>query len=353
MANIYSRFRRYPVTVLTATSQESPPDGRVSVVQGRFPKAQWGLLHPTGLVGAIRLARSIRRRTGQSGAVHCCRALPEGLGAVMAGFTRRQPLICWALGEELQYVQTSRELTTLAGGVFRRAETILAISENTASLLDAMGIPRAKVSVVRPGVDAERFAPGESAEAGPKPVLLSVGRLQRRKGHDMVLRALPAVRRAHPGAKYLIAGSGEERPRLEAQAAELGVSGSVEFLGRVDAADLPDVYRRADIFVMPNRDDGPDFEGFGIVFLEAAASGLPALGGRSGGVPEAVQDGVSGVLVDGADIESVTQGILRLAGDADLRERLGRQARERVVGEFSWENAAKAVEQIHARTVTS
>src|SRR5207244_13456776 len=136
-------------------------------------------------------------------------------------------------------------------------------------------------------------------------LLLSVGRLQRRKGHDVAIQAVAALRSRCPNVRYVIAGDGDERQRLERLVGEHHLEGRVLFAGIVADADLPAFYAACDVFLLPNRVDDGDIEGFGIVFLEAAASGRPVIGGDSGGVPEAVERDVTGLLVDGASVEAV------------------------------------------------
>jgi len=215
------------------------------------------------------------------------------------------------------------------------------------------GVAEGKILVVHPGVDTERFRPDidgrawRSRVAGPDDVLfLSVGRLQRRKGHDMVLRSLARLRHIVPHVRYAIVGDGPHQMQLEAEARTLGVMDIVHFIGPASDADLPGWYAAADVFVMPNRSDGVDFEGFGIVFLEAAAAGLPVIGGRSGGVPEAVDDNVTGRLVDGTDAADLEATMAALADSAAMRAQYGAAGRERAVREFTWERAGRQVEEV-------
>jgi phosphatidylinositol alpha-1,6-mannosyltransferase len=140
-----------------------------------------------------------------------------------------------------------------------------------------------------------------------------------------------------PRLRYVIVGDGPHQAQLEAQAAELGVTDIVHFVGPASEADQPGWYAAADVFVMPNRNDGVDFEGFGIVFLEAAAAGLPVIGGQSGGVPEAVAEGVTGRLVDGENLEELTSAMRSYARSPDERKAAGSRGRLRVVQEFTWE----------------
>jgi phosphatidylinositol alpha-1,6-mannosyltransferase len=179
---------------------------------------------------------------------------------------------------------------------------------------------------------------------------LSVGRLQRRKGHDNAIRAVASLREELPNLRYVIAGDGEERARLEQLAADLQVEDSVFFAGTVSAEELPAFYAACDVFVLPNRvDEDGDLEGFGIVFLEAAASGKPVIGGDSGGVPEAVERDVTGLLVDGANVAAVSAAIQHLATSEPCRRRLGTAGRARVERCFSWDRAAHTISDLQLR----
>ncbi len=200
-----------------------------------------------------------------------------------------------------------------------------------------------------PGGSRRRRATNRSGArllAGADVLLLSVGRLQARKGHDLVLRALARLAPGDPRVRYVVIGDGPERQRLEQLARQLRVADRVAWAGIVATHELPACYASADVFVHPNRVEGADFEGFGIVFLEAAASGLAAIGGRSGGVPEAIEDGRTGLLVSGTDAEELARAIVRLAGDAAARRLMGEAGRARALQEFSWERAARRVAEI-------
>jgi phosphatidylinositol alpha-1,6-mannosyltransferase len=362
LENVYRRISDVPLRVLahgTPTAQV-PADrvGALDVSLVSMSAPDWGVVRPAALRRHVRVARAIRRRMrGWPCAVHCARALPEGLSAALGVIGSGAPYVCWTHGEELGFASTSRELTWLARRVYARATAVIANSRNSARLLESTwAVPPHRIHVVYPGVDADVFVPGRDAamrgdrlRAGRDDlVLLSVGRLQRRKGHDLVLQALPRVRDAVRNVKYVVVGDGPHRSTLETQAQALGLGDIVQFHGTVGGDDLPRFYAAADVFVLPNRDDGVDFEGFGIVFLEAAASGLPVVAGRSGGAPEAVEDGVTGVLVSGIDPEELASSLIRLGESADLRRRLGEAGRARVVTRFTWQASADAVRSLHA-----
>jgi phosphatidylinositol alpha-1,6-mannosyltransferase len=239
--------------------------------------------------------------------------------------------------------------------VFHSAGALLANSRNTASMMAAMGAPESRIRVVHPGVDPERYHPGAAGAAALRArlapsdevLLLTVGRFQRRKGHDTALRALARIDRGAVPVRYAIVGDGDERGSLQRLAHDLGITGRVTFEGVVPAAALPSYYAAADIFIHPNRVENGDLEGFGIVFLEAAAAGLAVIAGRSGGVPEAVVDGVTGVLISGTDVDELVTAIVALGREPDQRRTMGAAGRERVMREFTWDRAAEKVRAVH------
>jgi phosphatidylinositol alpha-1,6-mannosyltransferase len=343
------------VTVLTDAPE--PRVRRREVLDGmtlcRRPmkSLHWGVLGLRPLWQRLRLATEIRSLLrGRQGTVHCARALPEGLGALLNYLAGGAPYLCWAHGEELATARASRELTILTRWVYRLSHTAIANSRNTAAMLESFGVPSSRIRVIYPAVDAERFRPDVTNTGlrsrfarADEILILSVGRLQRRKGHDVAIRAMNILRSELPHLKYVIAGDGEELGRLKSLVAEYGLEEVVSFAGIIDADTMPLLYAACDIFLLPNREDNRDIEGFGIVFLEAAAAGKPTIGGNSGGVPEAIVHEVTGLLVDGASVEAVADAVRRLARSADARARMGEAGRRRAQAEFSWQRAAAAV----------
>jgi phosphatidylinositol alpha-1,6-mannosyltransferase len=176
-------------------------------------------------------------------------------------------------------------------------------------------------------------------------LVLSVGRLMKRKGFDTVIRALPRLAERGLDVHYAIIGIGEERDYLQGIVAELGLEDRVHLLGHVSYEDLPRWYCASEVFAMPNRDIGGDTEGFGLVFLEAASAGVPALAGLAGGTGSAVVDGQTGLRVNGQSEGAVAEALARLLTDASGRERMGRNARARVLDNFTHQ---RRVDQLRA-----
>jgi phosphatidylinositol alpha-1,6-mannosyltransferase len=179
-------------------------------------------------------------------------------------------------------------------------------------------------------------------------VLLTVARLVPRKGHDTVIRALEKIVLASPETVYVIAGEGSERARLEALVAELGLAGNVRFAGLVPDTELADFYNLCDLFVHMNRNVNGDLEGFGIVFLEAAACGKPVIAGKSGGTYAAVADGGSGYLLEPEDHDALANTVLRLWSDPGEMRRLGEVGRARAT-EFDWDRSARKLLELNRR----
>ena len=229
------------------------------------------------------------------------------------------------------------------------AAVIVAISAWTAELCQAvlgtLGLSAdGRVRRVPLGTDPKHFRPGVDPRAvrqrfglSDGPWLLTVARLEWHKGIDTVIKALPALRAAHPGARYAVAGVGERRPHFERLVAELGLGDAVRFLGAVTDEELPALYNAADVYVGASRLHDLMAEGFGISLVEASACGLAVVGGRSGGVPDAVRDGETGILVDPDDPAAVAAGIGRLLADGELRARFGAAGRRAVETYYNWD----------------
>ncbi len=244
---------------------------------------------------------------------------------------------------------TARQLLGRAAVVVANSRWTADLARAALATLDRPGLS-GDVRVVPPGTTPTEFRPGidprpirarYGLEGGPW--LLTVARLDWHKGIDTVLKALPAVRAALPAAppSYAVAGVGVRRAELERLVAQLNLGSAVRWLGFVPDADLPALYNAVDLYVGASRRVGLLAEGFGIALLEAAASGLAVVGGRSGGVPDAVRDGVTGLLVDPDDPAAVAQGIVRLLGDPEQRRRMGAAGRRAVETYYNWDRVAR------------
>jgi glycosyltransferase involved in cell wall biosynthesis len=194
-------------------------------------------------------------------------------------------------------------------------------------------------SVIYNGVDMPAVDP---APALDPPQLLCVGRLVPAKGFDVLLRAMPDIIAAHPGTRLVIAGEGPQRPELEGLIGELGLADAVTLQGWVAPEQIPHLMNDASVVVVPSR-----AEAFGLVALEAALMGRPVVATRVGGLPEVVEDGATGVLVDMDDPAAVTAAVNDLLADPDRRATLAASARRRGEGLFTWNNYVDAYERLY------
>lgn len=284
-------------------------------------------------------------------AVHAGRVLPEGWVGWFVARLIRKPLVIYAHGEEITtWRHLPRRLKAMRFA-YCHADLVIANSAFTQGELLKLGVSTERVRIIHPGVDLERFHPGyETADLrrcigvgkGGK-LILSVGRLSRRKGFDQVIQALPRLLQRGLDVHYAVIGIGEDEQYLQQLARERGVADRVHLLGHVAMEDLPRWYCAADVFAMPNREINGDTEGFGMVFVEAAACGTPSVAGLAGGAGAAVLDDETGLQVDGSSVEQVAEALRRLLTDTLLVKRLARQALDRARRELGWERVAERI----------
>jgi glycosyltransferase involved in cell wall biosynthesis len=293
----------------------------------------------------------------------CAELKPAGYPARWLDARHGVPYGVVVYGTELLLIQEkirrSRFKRGTAGSILGKAQVLVAISDWTANLArEVLGMVDLAVPVetVRLGTTPSQFRPGldpSTVRAKYKlnggPWLLTVARLQWHKGIDTVMKALPAIRARQPNTRYAVAGSGELLPQFERLARELGLGDTVRFLGAVPEAGLPALYNAADLYVGASRRVELLAEGFGISLVEASACGLAVVGGRSGGVPDAVRDGETGILVDPDDPAAVAAGINELLENPERRKQLGAAGRRAVETYYNWDRVAKDLMEIDRR----
>jgi phosphatidylinositol alpha-1,6-mannosyltransferase len=257
----------------------------------------------------------------------------------------------------MNYATGSRELSWLMRKVTRGAAFVIANSNNTVRLLrEEWQLPAESVRLLHPGVDTTRFVPAPRdaqvrAELGwgDRPVLLTVGRLQMRKGHDTLIRALETIRKTVPDVLYAIVGDGEERPRLDGMVKAAGLGNHVQFLGEVGDAGLIRCYQQCNLFVLPNRQVGKDIEGFGMVLLEAQACGKPVVAGASGGTAETMSIPETGQIVPCEGPDRLAALVAELLADPERLRRMGTAARPWVVERFDWGALGRQASELFAQ----
>ena len=304
---------------------------------------------------------SLTRRR-QFDLVLCGVAFPVAILAYAARFLTRVPYAVYSFGEDVTMVQGARLKTALLAKTLQSACAVVTISRFTRREVEKLGAPPDKVFCIAPGIDSDRYeqVPREAVEAlrgrlgiPKRPLLLTVARLSARKGHDMIIRALPDLGRQVPDLHYLIVGYGDSAD-LRALAAAGGVSDRVTFVDYVSDADLPALYQLCDVYAMVSRWDAEtkQVEGFGIVYLEASACGKPCVAGSSGGSPDAVENGVTGFVVDPTSQSEITEALRALLTDESRALSLGAAGQARVREHFQKDQLLSQVTQVLSRAVS-
>ncbi len=253
---------------------------------------------------------------------------------------RRPPIACLAHGKDMLSDSTTR--STRIARALNKANWIVANSAYVADLARGHADQPESVRIIPPGLaalpvpDPAKTAEFEKIVSARGPILTTLARLEPRKGVDMVIQALPRLARIHPDILYLVGGDGKDQKRLQRLAMQLGVSARVHFAGAL-VRDRAALLRASNLFVMPTRRIGRSVEGFGIVYLEAAACAIPSLGGKVGGARDAI--GETGFLCDGGNAQAVEDALAGALSDLPRLTRMGHAAQKRTA-EFSWNKIA-------------
>lgn len=298
---------------------------------------------------AVRLGRG----SGSLRGIISTKWSPEGPGAMQAAAALKVP---WGVfGHDREHILHAANVVKwgLQTVLFRRADFCFAISNYAAANFRRGFAPSQRIRMVGCGIEAENFSPDPAgAEAlrhrhglQGRPVLLTVSRLVPRKGHLTVLEAISGLRSEFSDIAYLIVGDGEFRSEIERAVARDGLEANVILAGRASDPELCAYYTLADIMVMPSYDIiGLPTEGFGLTFLEANCCGTPVIGSRTGGIPDAVDHGLSGLLVPPRQPQALAHAIRRLLGDPGMARQMGEYGRQRALQQFSWELVARRVD---------
>ncbi len=356
---LFNVYRQFDLRQMTLITPEHPDSDRFDSTQDysalRFRRA----VDLPGIRGAWQVWRMYRQaeelvKHDQNLVLHC--------GHVNAAVAARKlklrygnPYLLWTHALEIM----DEWLRSRIMPAMLDADMVITNSEFTRSFLVSVGVPQARIVKIRPGADPQRFRPrldcrelAQRLGVFGRPTLLTVARIvkaNRYKGHDVVLRALVKVVSSLPTVAYVIAGDGDDLDYLESLARELGIRANVIFAGHVSDEELPLLYNACDAFVMCSRADrtrrGILAEGFGLALVEASACGKPVIAGNSGGIPDAVQDGFTGLLVDPENSDAVAAAIMRILRGRSIAGIMGENGRQWVESEMNWTRAANQFEQ--------
>ena len=306
--------------------------------------AAWAAAPAALAAGCFKAWRVAAKR--RATVMHAHWVLPGGVQAGLAA--GRLPLVVSLHGSDVYVAERSRLLGAGARAVFRRAAWITACSTDLASRAIALGARPESTETLPYGVDATRFEPSEEARrtvrqalgVGSAPLVFSAGRLVRKKGFEFLIAAAQELGDRCPGVRILIAGDGDLRAELEARAA--GTAGRAMLLGNRSQDEVARLMAAADVIAVPSvHDEAGNVDGLPNFALEALASGTPVVATRVGGLPDVIQEGVTGRLVPERDAAALASRLAELLTDAGARRRIGAAAREHVARTFSWHGYAE------------
>ncbi len=281
--------------------------------------------------------------------IHCGQVLSSGMTGWIMKKIFKVPYFIYVYGSETYRFGNNKYLMRMIKTFLNEAEYIIPNSNFTQEEFLRLDIPKEKFKIITPGVDTNRFQPDipdkvlvEKYNLSDKKVLLTVARLDERKGHDKVIESIAKLEKEIPNIVYLIVGKGREIDRLKNLVNKFEVKENVIFCGFVSDNDLQKYYNLCDIFLLLNRQTkedenlSGDYEGFGIVFLEASACGKPVIAGNFGGIADAVENNKSGFIIDGTNINEITTTISNLLKNENGLTKIGNYGRERAENYFTW-----------------
>jgi phosphatidyl-myo-inositol dimannoside synthase len=352
--------RRYPVGTLVVSTGQHEGSAEVDAsLANRVDRLEVASRHLRTVQGLLLWSRRAARlaRTVRPEFVWCGNLKPAGYPGRWIRKRVGTPYGILLYGTDLlllrHRIRHSAIKRAWARTLIGSASVLVAISrwtrQEALSLLEDLGLSGSDIEVrlLPLGTDPEHFRP----QVDPSSVrarygleegrwLLTVARLVSHKGIDTVMHVLAALREQHPDLRYLVVGRGDRQSHLERLARDLGVADRVRFLTNVPDSDLPALYNTAEIYLGLSRPAGLMIEGFGISLSEASASGIPVIAGSGGGMPDAVRDGETGLLVDAEGPEAAIAAVRLLLGNRELAGRLGAEGRRAVETYYNWQRVA-------------
>ena len=352
---LYSRLPNDKVLIVandTPEGREFDKTHELDIVRIELESTEWGLASTKGLGFYWETIRKVLKLIKEYGIeeVHCGRVIPEGVIARALKLLAGARYNCFVHGEDVETAATSREHSLIVKNVCKNASMLICNSENTANIVRKLGFDSgSKCEVLHPGVDTSRFevaAPDTSFRQkmgwSGKRVLLTVGRLQRRKGQDFLIKSMPALLKEFPDLFYAVVGRGECYDELISLVDQHKLHDNVCVYPDMDDEALIKCYQQCDIFILPNRTIDNDIEGFGMVLVEAQVCGKPVIAGDSGGTRETMNIGKTGHIIDCGSTENLLNGlspILRNREIVDGEVDIADYAKKR----FNWDqHVAKA-----------
>lgn len=352
-ASLNAQLPQKNITVLTTPHPEAKTfdsKQKYSIIRRKLLRRR---LFTPGWLPMLKQAK-IELKKGHFDLIQAAQVLPCGIVALLLKRRFKIPYLVYTHGLDILLPQSHPRHFKQLKRVLGEATSVVANSEFTKKELLKLNVEENKITIINPCPFITPEFPNQKSNSFLKKrslaprtkILLTVGRLVERKGHDKVIAALPEVLKQIPDLVYLIVGKGPHEKSLKTQVAALNLEKHVLFAGFVPDMELPSLYRASDIFVMPARQIKKDVEGFGLVYLEANSFWKPVIAGKSGGVGDAVVDNLNGLLVNPTSEEEISKAIIKLFNNPDLMNKLGVQGKKRVEEEFQWGKQAEKLKNL-------
>lgn len=360
---LYSRLPSEQYLVVTDENQsahEFDQAQNIEIVRIPLQSPEWGFKSTAGLAFYWKTFWQLKKLIKIHGIthIHCGRVLPEGVIAWLLSLFSNVKYLCYVHGEDVETAATSREHHLMVQQVCKRAERLICNSYNSANIVKRLGYAKEeKLTVLHPGVNSQRFQPApndiefqQHMNWHERTVLLTVGRLQQRKGHDMMIQAMAQLKEAIPNVLYCIIGQGETRPLLNELVAKHQLHDFVHFLDELSDEAMIQCYQQCDLFILPNRTIQNDIEGFGMVLVEAQCCAKPVVAGDSGGTAETMLTGETGFIIDCTNPTVIAKEVATMLSNPEQLKAMGKCASQFAKETFDWETHAQKAQAIFDST---
>ncbi|WP_270406857.1 glycosyltransferase family 4 protein [Paenibacillus timonensis] len=346
------KYSKHDITVLAPQMKDADhfdSEQNLKVIREQFLKGSFITSGINLLKAVVRLAKR-----NDFDLIICNHVLVATVGRLISFFTGK-PFVIITYGKDTLEFLKNPILRWVVKTNLKKSKGILTCSEYTKGVVTSLNVNPDKIFAVLPGVDSKFMAKNRDVRLLQRYnldentiILYTISRLVERKGHDMVIKSLPIIISKVPNLKYVIIGDGEYRPELEKLVENLGLQNYVVFAGEVKDAELVDHYNIGNVFIMPSRyvENTGSVEGFGIVYLEAAACRKVVIGGDSGGAPEAVGDHTSGILVNPLDTDDIANKVIDLLLDKEKYNQLAERAEQRAKQQFSHDAVSEHFDEV-------
>ena len=356
---LYSRLPKEQYLIVADNLSEAVEFDKshdLNIIRMPLKSKEWGFKSLQGLKFYAKCFWQLRKiiKQHQITYIHTGRVIHEGVTAWLLKLFTGVKYLTFVHGEDVETAAISREHDLMVKQVCKHADRIVCNSHNSANIVKRLGYADdSKITVLHPGFDSIKFIPAsedtdfkEEVNWQNKVVILTVGRLQQRKGQDKMIEAMSHIVKNNPDVFYAVIGNGECKPDLIALIKKYNLQDNVQLMDHVTDEQMIKCYQQCDIFILPNRTIENDIEGFGMVLVEAQACGKVVIAGDSGGTKETMLIDESGFVIDCTSAENIAEQLQPLLADKSKRVQMGQKGIEHVNQNFTWLGHVEKAKQL-------